>query len=93
MMANATYTLVKTVGLTEIYQSRNSILVTHAGNSGSTEDNVRDNFDWLFGKGRYERLRADVRSVATGSPDYYFTLEIPRKTFDSCIFDHSYLNF
>lgn len=73
-------------GFTEITRYKKSVVISHNGNMGHTEDNVRSNFDYMHFHGAYDRLRAHPKAVVSGSPDYSFSLKIPVKAYDEIRF-------
>lgn len=71
-------------GFTRINVKGTNVIISHGGNMGNSEQrNVKPNVDGLLGKGTYDRLRKV--GVPFGSPDYWFTLTIPKDQFSSIV--------
>lgn len=72
-------------GLTEVTKTAKHTVVSHNGNMGNTEQDVRKNFDAMYFEGAYDRLKANRNARTYGSPDYSFSLRIPNRVFDKII--------
>lgn len=75
-----TESLIDSYGLTSIYKGKEAFAIVHMGNMGNTiENQVRPNVDKMLGQGAFDYMASVGK--ADGSPDYQYTLTIPREDF------------
>lgn len=75
-------------GFTTIEGNKNHVTISHTGNMGNTEENVKHNVDKILGNGHFDKLKPhgefykDKDGNIHDSPSYSYMLQIPRKKFD-----------
>lgn len=72
----------RSYGFTEVTRNTKHTLVSHNGNMGNTEADVRKNFDAMYFEGAYDLLSHHQYARKYGSADYSFTLRVPNSVFE-----------
>ena len=70
-----------TYGATKVHKSKTHTTISHNGNMGDGEDDVAHGFDAMHHAGAYKQIRS--KGVASGSPDYSFSLTVHNKHYDA----------